>query len=63
MIARSGLLFGAHGPPDRLRLFVATRAVLGVVRALVDEADAGDLPDGALEAELLRMIESYLWPE
>jgi AcrR family transcriptional regulator len=57
--ARAGALFG-HAPPDRLRLFVATRAALGVARALVDEAPSDDPPSAALEDELVRLVYSYL---
>lgn len=59
MAERGGALFGAR-TPDRLTLFVATRAALGVARALVDEPETGELPDAALEDELVRLVYGYL---
>ncbi|HXQ15235.1 MAG TPA: TetR/AcrR family transcriptional regulator [Caulobacteraceae bacterium] len=47
-------------PPDPLRLFIVTRAVLGVARALVEEPD-GAVPDPrVLEDELMDLIRPYL---
>jgi AcrR family transcriptional regulator len=47
-------------PPDPLRLFIVTRAVLGVARALVEEPD-GSVPDPrVLEDELMDLIRPYL---
>lgn len=42
--------------PDPLRLFVVTRAVLGVARALQEEGGAGDIPPADLEDELVRLV-------
>lgn len=47
-------------PLDRLRLFIATRAAVGVARALVEETALRDLEDAAVEDELVRLIEGYL---
>lgn len=58
LIERHGLLFGPSGPPDRLALFVATRAALGVARSLVDEPTVE--PSPALEDELVRLVYGYL---
>jgi AcrR family transcriptional regulator len=45
---------------DPTRLFIVTRAVLGVARALVEEPD-GDVPDPqVLEDELMDLIRPYL---
>jgi AcrR family transcriptional regulator len=49
--------------PDPLKLFVATRAVLGVARALVEEPEAGLPPVDALEDELMTLIRPYLAEE
>jgi AcrR family transcriptional regulator len=45
---------------DPLKLFVATRAVLGVARALVEEPEASAPPVEALEEELMNLIRPYL---
>jgi AcrR family transcriptional regulator len=46
--------------PDPLRLFVITRAVLGVTRALIEEEGACELPPAVLEDELVRLVSLYL---
>ncbi len=46
--------------PDPLRLFVITRAVLGVARALLEEGEARDIPPADLEDELMRLVRAYL---
>lgn len=60
LIEHSHALFGERPPPDRVRLFVATRAVLGVTRALVEESATDELTVGALEDELMRLLLGYL---
>ena len=49
------LLAGGAVRPDPLRLFVVTRAVLGVARALLDDGGAADFPPADLEDELVRL--------
>lgn len=57
---RSAELFGRRLPtPDRMRLFVATRAALGVARALAEER-VPELPEAALEDEVVRLVSGYL---
>jgi AcrR family transcriptional regulator len=46
--------------PDPIRLFVITRAVLGVSRTLIEEEGASELPAAALENELVRLVGLYL---
>jgi AcrR family transcriptional regulator len=46
--------------PDPIRLFVITRAVLGVSRTLIEEEEASELPAAALEDELVRLVGLYL---
>ena len=43
-----------------LRLFVATRAALGVARALVEDSKAQQFSDAAIEDEIVRLVEGYL---
>lgn len=45
-----------------LRLFVATRAALGVARGLVEERTAQDFTDAELEDEVVRLVADYLSP-
>jgi AcrR family transcriptional regulator len=45
--------------PDSLRLFIITRAVLGVSRALIDGENPG-VTDAVLEDELVRLVRIYL---
>lgn len=45
-----------------LRLFVATRAALGVARAPVEENKATAFTDTALEDEVVRLVPGYLSP-
>ena len=58
LIERNNLLFGPAGPPSPFRLFIATRAALGVARSLVDESPHAD--DADLEDELVRLVYGYL---
>jgi AcrR family transcriptional regulator len=46
--------------PDPFKLFVATRAVLGVARALVEEPEGSLPPPDVLEDELMTLIRPYL---
>ncbi|SKA40022.1 transcriptional regulator, TetR family [Enhydrobacter aerosaccus] len=43
-----------------LRLFVATRAALGVARALVEEHKAAQFSDAEIEDEIVALVEAYL---
>lgn len=45
-----------------LRLFVATRAALGVARALVEEKKPIPFSDTDIEDEIVRLVETYLSP-
>jgi AcrR family transcriptional regulator len=45
-----------------LRLFVATRAALGVARGLVEESKAQHFTDVELEDEVVRLVAAYLSP-
>jgi AcrR family transcriptional regulator len=47
-------------PPGPLRLFIVTRAVLGVARALVEEPDGATPDPRVLEDELMELIRPYL---
>jgi AcrR family transcriptional regulator len=47
-------------PPDPLRLFIVTLAVLGVARALVEEPDGATPDPQVLEDELMNLIRPYL---
>ena len=60
-VAQIGARMAAQGyAVDATRLFIVTRAVLGVARALVEEPD-GDVPDPqVLEDELMELIRPYL---
>jgi AcrR family transcriptional regulator len=53
-------LTAAGEAPDPLKLFVVTRAVLGVARALVEEPEADLPPLDLLETELMNLIRPYL---
>jgi AcrR family transcriptional regulator len=46
--------------PDPLKLFIATRAVLGVARALVEEPEATLPAVDVLEEELMMLLRPYL---
>ena len=50
----------AEEPIDPLRLFIVTRAVLGIARALTDEESALRLSPQAIEDETRRLIGAYL---
>jgi AcrR family transcriptional regulator len=56
--AIGGLLVHTGPPPHSLRLFVVTRAILGVARALVEEAP--EATEAELEDELVRLAELSL---
>jgi hypothetical protein len=43
-----------------LPLFVATRAVLGIVRALTEENAASRFSDAEIEAEVMRLVAGYV---
>ncbi len=45
-----------------LRLFVATRAALGVARGLVEEGKASRFSNAEIEDEVVRLVEGYLSP-
>lgn len=45
-----------------LRLFVATRAVLGIARALVDEGVSRRFSDAEIESEAILLLAGYLSP-
>lgn len=57
---RGDRLFTRMPPPDRLRLFVATRAALGIARATAEETEAQEFPVEALEDEILKLVSAYL---
>lgn len=60
-LARRGdRLFTRASPPDRLRLFVATRAALGIARATAEETRAQQFRVAALEDEILKLVSTYL---
>jgi hypothetical protein len=46
--------------PDPLRLFVITRAVLGVSRTFIEGEAASELPPVVIEDELVRLVGLYL---
>ena len=41
-------------------MFVLTRAVLGIARALAEDGDGAGIPPDRLENEVLRLIRAYL---
>ena len=43
-----------------LPLFVATRAVLGIARALPEESAAGRFSDAEIETEVMRLVAGYV---
>jgi AcrR family transcriptional regulator len=59
--ARSERLFGRSIPPlDPARLFVVSRAVIGVARALTEQSGAKRLPLKTIEDEVIRLVRQYL---
>ncbi len=61
LAARSDRLFGRPMPPiDPVRLFVVSRAVFGVARALTEHGDMKDVPIDRLEDETVRFVRDYL---
>lgn len=51
-------LLGRTPPPEQM--FVLTRAVLGIARALAEDGDGAGIPPDRLENEVLRLIRAYL---
>lgn len=58
---KSGHLLGPDVPAiDPIRLFIVSRAVFGVARALAEQGEASDLPLEPLENEMVGFIRAYL---
>lgn len=58
---KSGHLLGPDVPAiDPIRLFVVSRAVFGVARALTEQGEASDLPLEPLENETVGFVRAYL---
>lgn len=58
---KSGHLLGSDMQEiDPVRLFVISRAVFGVARALTEHGDAAHLPRELLEKEVVRLVRIYL---
>jgi AcrR family transcriptional regulator len=58
---KSGHLLGPDVPAiDPIRLFIVSRAVFGVARALAEQGEASDLPLEPLENEMVGLIRAYL---
>ncbi|WP_250955564.1 TetR/AcrR family transcriptional regulator [Rhizobium sp. CG5] len=58
---KSGHLLGPEVPAiDPIRLFIVSRAVFGVARALTEQGEASDLPLEPLENEMVGFVRAYL---
>lgn len=58
---KSGHLLGPDVPAiDPIRLFIVSRAVIGVARALTEQGEASDLPLEPLEDEMVGFVRAYL---
>lgn len=61
-LARKSRHLLGHDVPaiDPIRLFMVSRAVVGVARALTEQGEASDLPLEPLESEMVGFIRAYL---
>jgi hypothetical protein len=58
---KSGHLLGPDVPAiNPIRLFIVSRAIFGVARALTEQGKARDLPLEPLESEMVGFVRAYL---